>query len=128
MPPRRHQTPVRGSGHPAGASHVISADAKDPKFFAAIFRDDDSAVPDMTAEELNQARRHIIYAEGTAPIRWWWGTSPLPGQKLRLVGDMDTDGEPPLHHWRPERNSVGHRILFGGSFALPGEVEQYVAS
>ena len=78
-----------------GASHVISADVKDPKFFAAIFRDDDSAVPEMTAEELNQARQYIIKGEGTAPIRWWWGKPPLPARKLHLVGDMDTDGEPP---------------------------------
>jgi hypothetical protein len=106
-----------------GASHVISADAKDPKFFAAIFRDDDSAVPDMTAEELNQARRYIIYAEGTAPIRWWWGSRPFPRRNYTSLGTWTRTASRPLHHWRPERNSVGHRILFGGSFALPGEVE-----
>jgi hypothetical protein len=78
-----------------GASHVISADVKDPKFFAAIFRDADNAVPEMTAEELNQARRYIIYGEGTAPVRWWWPKPPLPAQKLHLIGEMDPDGEPP---------------------------------
>jgi hypothetical protein len=77
------------------ASHVISADVKDPKFFAAIFRDADNAVPEMTAEELNQARRYIIYGEGTAPVRWWWPQPPLPAQKLHLIGEMDPDGEPP---------------------------------
>jgi hypothetical protein len=77
------------------ASHVISADVKDPKFFAAIFRDADNAVPEMTAEELNQARRYIIYGEGTAPVRWWWPKPPLPAQKLHLIGEMDPDGEPP---------------------------------
>jgi DNA invertase Pin-like site-specific DNA recombinase len=47
------------------ASPVITADAKDPKFFAAIFGNDDSATPDMTAYELQQVRRYIIRGEGT---------------------------------------------------------------
>jgi hypothetical protein len=72
----------------AQASHVITADVKDPKFFAAIFHDDDSAVPDITAQELQQARRYIIDGEGTAPIRWWWAQPPFPA----LVADADMDG------------------------------------
>jgi hypothetical protein len=52
-------------------SHLIGADVRDRKFFAAIFRDDDSAAPDMTAEELQQARRYIIKGEGTVPVRKW---------------------------------------------------------
>ena len=56
---------------------IITADVKDPKFFAAIFRDDDSAGPDMTAQELQQARRYIIYGEGTPPVRWWWSKPPI---------------------------------------------------
>ena len=53
------------------ASHAITADVKDPKFFAAIFRDDDSAVPVMTAEEQRQARRYIIEGKGKVPVRKW---------------------------------------------------------
>jgi hypothetical protein len=52
-------------------SHVIGADIKDRKFFAAIFRDNDSAAPDMTAEELQEARRYVIKGEGTVPVRKW---------------------------------------------------------
>ena len=42
---------------------------KDPKFHAAIFGHDDSPVPDMRPEELQQTRRYIIHGERTAPIR-----------------------------------------------------------
>jgi hypothetical protein len=49
-------------------SPVITADAKDPQFFAAIFSNDDSAIPDMTLYELQQVRRYIIHGEGTAPV------------------------------------------------------------
>lgn len=48
---------------------VITADVKDPKFYAAIFGKDDSAAPDITAEQLDQARRYIIGREGTPPSR-----------------------------------------------------------
>jgi hypothetical protein len=68
------------------ASHVITADVKDPNFHAAIFGRDNSAVPEMMSEELNQARRYIIQGEGPAPIRWWWAKPPLPGPKVHLVG------------------------------------------
>ena len=60
------------------AASVITADVKDPKFYAAIFGNDDSAAPDMTAEELHQARRYIIQGEGTAPARWWWPNRRFP--------------------------------------------------
>jgi hypothetical protein len=53
------------------ANHAITADIKDPKFFAAIFRDDDSAISDMTAEEVHQARRYIIHGKGKVPVRKW---------------------------------------------------------
>ena len=49
------------------AAAVITADVKDPKFFAAILENDDSAMPDMTPDELKQARRYVIYGEGTVP-------------------------------------------------------------
>ena len=42
----------------AKATSVITADVKDPKFYVAIFGDDDSAAPDLTTEELHQARVH----------------------------------------------------------------------
>ena len=49
------------------AATVITADVKDPKFFAALFENDDSAAPDMTPDELKQARRYVIHGEGTVP-------------------------------------------------------------
>ena len=64
----------------AEASSVITADVKDPTFYAAIFGGDDSAASDMTSEELHQARCYIIHGEGTAPARWWWGKPPLPAR------------------------------------------------
>jgi len=79
----------------AKASRVITADVKDPNFYTAIFDNDDSAAPDMTTEELQQARRYIIHGEGTAPVRWWWAKPPVPAQKLCVV--PDTDDEPPLN-------------------------------
>jgi hypothetical protein len=51
----------------AQSPSVITADVKDPKFYIAIFGEDDSAAPDLTTEELHRARRYIIQGEGTAP-------------------------------------------------------------
>jgi hypothetical protein len=65
----------------ARAASVITADVKDPKFYTAIFGNDDSAAPDMTAEELHQARRYIIQGEGTAPVRGRWAGPPFPAQR-----------------------------------------------
>jgi hypothetical protein len=53
-------------GHP-----VIIADAKDENFYAAIFGNDDDAIPDMSADELEQARQYIIRGEGVMPVRKW---------------------------------------------------------
>ena len=50
---------------------VISADAKDNNFYAAIFGNDDDAIPDMTADKLEQAREYIIRGEGVMPVRKW---------------------------------------------------------
>ena len=55
---------------------VIVADMKDEKFYDAIFRDDDDAVPDLTADELAQARQYIIHGEGGMPVRSWRQQSP----------------------------------------------------
>jgi hypothetical protein len=40
------------------ARHGITADAGDPEYYAAIFGNDDAAVPDFTAEELRQLREY----------------------------------------------------------------------
>ena len=50
-------------GHP-----VVIGDAKDPEFFAAIFRNDNSAIPEMRAVDLEQLRRYIIEVEGELPM------------------------------------------------------------
>jgi hypothetical protein len=54
---------------------------KDPKFHTAIIGGNDDAAPDMTAEELHQARRYIIQGEGTAPVRGRWARPPFPAQR-----------------------------------------------
>ena len=50
---------------------VISADARDENFYAAIFGNDDDAIPDMTPDDLEQARLYIIRGEGEMPVRKW---------------------------------------------------------
>ena len=50
---------------------IISADAKDENFHAAIFGNDDDAMPDMTADELEQARQYILHGDGAMPVRKW---------------------------------------------------------
>ena len=65
----------------ASATMVITADVKDPKFYTAIFAYDDGAAPDMTTEELHQARRYIIQGEGTAPSRGHETKPGLPVQR-----------------------------------------------
>ena len=53
-------------GHP-----VITGDSKDSRFHAAIFGEDDAALPDVTGDELIQVRRYILRGEGTMPVRKW---------------------------------------------------------
>jgi hypothetical protein len=65
----------------AKATSVITADVKDPKFYVAIFGDDDSAASDLTTDELHQARRYIIQGEGTAPSRGHEAKPALPLQR-----------------------------------------------
>jgi len=72
-------------GHP-----VIGGDAKDGAFHAAIFGNDDGAIPDMTADELKQARRYILHGQGGMPVRRW--------RELKLVPPVritDRHDEPP---------------------------------
>jgi hypothetical protein len=59
---RRHP---RAAGQP-----VITADAKDPKFFAAIFESDSAAEHD--AGELKQARRYVIHGEARCRDSGLW--------------------------------------------------------
>jgi hypothetical protein len=46
-----------------------------------MFGNDDSAAPDLTTEELHQARRYIIQGEGTAPSRGHEAKPALPLQR-----------------------------------------------
>jgi hypothetical protein len=55
---------------------VVTDDIRDPTFYAAIFENKDSAISDMMADELKQARRYIIHGEGRAPVRGWSGVEP----------------------------------------------------
>ena len=50
-------------GHP-----VILTDAKDPAFFAAIFKNDNGAIPEMRALDLERLRGFIIGGEGELPM------------------------------------------------------------
>jgi hypothetical protein len=56
---------------------VIAADARDQRFRAAIFDDDDDAVEDMTSEELDQLRQYVLYAHGVMPVRKWRRPKPI---------------------------------------------------
>ena len=65
----------------ARGSTVIAADVKDPSFYAAIFGGADQAAPDLTVQELQQARRYIIQGEGIAPVRGQWTKVRFPTQR-----------------------------------------------
>jgi len=69
---------------------VIAGDAKDGKFHAAIFGNDDGAIPDMTAEELAQARRYILHGQGGVPVRKWRELKLVPRTRI-----TDRHDEPP---------------------------------
>jgi hypothetical protein len=70
---------------------VIAADAKDDKFFDAIFRDDDDAVFDMGTEELEQARLYILHGEGTIPVHKW--RHPGPGASAAVITLCSSSGQ-----------------------------------
>jgi hypothetical protein len=73
---------------------VITADAKDKDFYAAIFGNDDDAMPDMTADELEQARQYIIHGKGAMPVRRWRERKLDP---QILVGNRHEEADfPPL--------------------------------
>src|ERR1700719_2795812 len=50
------------------ARYGITADAGDPEYYAAIFDNDDAAVPDLTPEKLQQLRQYIIRRKGGVPV------------------------------------------------------------
>ena len=79
----------------AQASTVIIADVKDPQFHAAVFGNDNRAVPDMTADELRQARRYIVSGEGTAPVRLPT-QPPFPALIARTASEGDASPSPPV--------------------------------
>jgi hypothetical protein len=47
---------------------AVIGDAKDPEFFAAIFKDDSRAIPEMRAVDLKRLRGFIIQGEGELPM------------------------------------------------------------
>src|SRR5438874_13729555 len=47
------------------AAAVITADVKDPKFFAAIFENDDSTMPYITPDGLRTSPSYGIHGSGT---------------------------------------------------------------
>jgi hypothetical protein len=55
---------------------VIAADARDHRFYAAIFDDDDDAIDDITSEELDQLRQYIVFGNRAMPIRKWRRPKP----------------------------------------------------
>jgi len=55
---------------------VIVADARDHRFYAAIFDYDDDAIDDITSEELDQLRQYIVFGNGVMPIRKWRRPKP----------------------------------------------------
>lgn len=77
------------SDHP-----VISADAKDNRFYAAIFGNDDGALPDTTADELAQIRRYILRGQGTLPVRKWREPKRSPGEIAARHAPSGVAGSP----------------------------------
>jgi hypothetical protein len=55
---------------------VIAADARDHRFYAAIFDDDDDAIDDITSEELDQLHQYIVFGNRAMPIRKWRRPKP----------------------------------------------------
>jgi len=55
---------------------VITADARDHRFYDAIFDDDDAAIDDITSEELDELRQYIDFGRGIMPIRKWRRPKP----------------------------------------------------
>jgi hypothetical protein len=55
---------------------VIAADARDHRFYAAVFNDHDDAIDDVTSEELDQLRRYVLYGSGVMPVRKWRRAKP----------------------------------------------------
>ena len=51
------------------ACQPITGDSGDREYHAAIFLNDDRAVPDLTSRELRQLRQYIIRRKGGVPIR-----------------------------------------------------------
>jgi hypothetical protein len=47
---------------------IIVSDAKDPAFFAANFKNDNNAMSDMRALDLERLRRYVISGEGELPM------------------------------------------------------------
>jgi hypothetical protein len=47
---------------------IILSDAKDPEFFAAIFKNDNSAIPEVRALDLERLRGYVISGEGELPM------------------------------------------------------------
>ena len=90
----------------AHSSSVISADVKDPKFHIAIFGNDDSSASDMTAQELQQARRYIIQGNGEAPGSVLVGQSARsdPKRMLRRGRGIATAGPVLLIFQQPSGN------------------------
>jgi hypothetical protein len=89
----------------AHSSSVISADVKDPKFHIAIFGNDDSSASDMTAQELQQARRYIIQGNGEAPVRCSWAKAPVPSQSMLRRGRGIATAGPVLLIFQQPRGS-----------------------
>jgi len=55
---------------------VIAANARDHRFYAAVFNDDGDAIDDVTSEELDQLRRYVLYGSGVMPVRKWRRAKP----------------------------------------------------
>jgi len=72
---------------------VIAADARDQRFHAALFDDDDDAVDDITGEELEQVRRYILGGSGIVPVRKW--RRPKPEGAASVATQFATTAQAP---------------------------------
>jgi hypothetical protein len=69
---------------------VIAADAKDDKFYAAMFSDDDEAVFDMGTDELEQARAQYRALPS-------WEPKLLTAWHRHVIGDGPVPRKPGPH-------------------------------
>ena len=83
---------------------------------------DHAAAPDITTQEHSRRRRYILNGEGTAPVRWWWATPPLPpnvlptliecpaGGSESILGKFGSGTGDEFAAWERDRTAMGSTV------------------